>query len=223
MTSSSCEKFEYPQLLVLDLDACMWDQEMYEMPSLPSSTVIGDLNGRGEGVVGVMSGPYKISLHKGSLVGLQEHADRKYGEMKIAFASSADTPLAEQIGRATLKLLEVLPGLTVWDLVVGRDWNGEDVNQIGRQAPLSSNKSATHFPRLRKITGIRYDKMLFLDDCNWGDHCRMVQRHCRESDTNTGPAVLRTPYGIQEDDWRKGLEIYSKQAHDLAAKVGPNS
>jgi hypothetical protein len=44
----------YPELLVLDLDACSWDQEMYEMPALPSSTVEGDLNGRGRGVIGVM-------------------------------------------------------------------------------------------------------------------------------------------------------------------------
>lgn len=66
---------------------------------------------------------------------------------------------------ASLKLLEVVPGTTVWDLVVGRDWNGVDVNQIGRQPPLSSNKSATHFPILREKTGIRYDRMLFFDDC----------------------------------------------------------
>jgi hypothetical protein len=39
--------------------------------------------------------------------------------MKVAFASSANTPFAERIGRASLALLEVLPGLTVWDLAVG--------------------------------------------------------------------------------------------------------
>jgi hypothetical protein len=27
-----------------------------------------------------------------------------------------------------------------------------------------SNKAQTHFPRIREITGIRYDKMLFFDD-----------------------------------------------------------
>ena len=48
--------------------------------------------------------------------------------------------IAEQVGRAALKLLEVVPGLTVWDLLM-RDWEGRDVNQIGRQPPLSSNKA----------------------------------------------------------------------------------
>lgn len=87
----------YPELLVYDMDACLWDKEMYEMSSLPSSTVMGDLNGRGEGVVGVMSGRDKISLHKGSLISLQEHHDGKYPGMKIAMASSADTPFAGEL------------------------------------------------------------------------------------------------------------------------------
>ena len=139
------------------------------MPAVPSDKDIvkGDLNGRGEGVVGVMSGGHQISLHKGSLLALQNHFDGEYGDMKVAFASSADTPFAEKIGRASLKLLEVVPGTTVWDLAVGRDWQGRDVNQIGRQPPLSSNKAKSHFPFLKKATGIRYDRMLFFDDCNW--------------------------------------------------------
>jgi len=88
--------------------------------------------------------------------------------MKICFASSADTIYAEKIGRATLQLLEIIPGISVWDIVVNNKkngWNGIDINQIGRQPPLlSSNKAKSHFPNLRKATGIRYDKMLFFDD-----------------------------------------------------------
>jgi magnesium-dependent phosphatase 1 len=177
----------------------------------PDNKVLGDLNGRGEGVIGVMSGRHQISLHPGSLLALQNHLNGKYGDMRVAFASSADTPFAEKVGRATLKLLEVVPGTTVWDLVVGRDWQGRDINQIGRQPPLSSNKAATHFPFLKRETGIRYDRMLFFDDCNWGDHCGMVAAKCREPDTNLGPATLRTPNGLRVKDWEAGLNIYSKQ------------
>lgn len=85
---------------------------MYTLSQIPneSNIVKGDLHGRGEGVVGVMSGSRsKISLHKGSLIALQNHYDGKYPNTKVCFASSADTPLAEQIGRAALKLLEVVP------------------------------------------------------------------------------------------------------------------
>jgi magnesium-dependent phosphatase 1 len=157
----------FPELVVFDLDACFWDQEMYTLSKIPdaSDAVRGDLNGRGEGVVGVMSGRSRISLHRGSLSALQSHHDGKYPGTKFCFASSADTDLAEKIGRSALRLLEVVPGTTVWDLV-GRDWGGVDVNQIGRRPPLSANKSATHFPILRELTRVRYDRMLFFDGEN---------------------------------------------------------
>lgn len=201
---------DYPALVVFDLDACFWDQEMYEMPALPSKTVQGPLGESGEvGVTGAYSGRNKISMHPGSMIALREHlAKDKYPGMKVCFASSADTPFAEQIGRAALKLLEVAPEKTVWDLVL-EDWDGEDVNQIGRQPPLSSNKAQTHFPRIRKLTGIPYDKMLFFDDCNWGDHVGMVGRGCREGN-GRGVVGHRTPSGLSVSDWYKGLELYRK-------------
>ena len=88
-------------------------------------------------MIGVYSGRNLISLHPGSLIAMQEHADNKlYPGMKVCFASSADTPFAEKVGRASLKILEVLPGVTVWDIIM-RDWDNQDVNQIGRQPPLS--------------------------------------------------------------------------------------
>uniref|UniRef100_A0A7S1C0N6 Magnesium-dependent phosphatase-1 n=1 Tax=Corethron hystrix TaxID=216773 RepID=A0A7S1C0N6_9STRA len=206
--SSSSENI-YPALTVFDLDACLWDQEMYEMPAMPSRPIEGDLNGRGAGVKGAMSGPYKISLHAGSLVALQEHHDGLYPGMKVALASSADTPKAEKIGRAALRILEVVPGVTVWDVLM-RDWDGVDVNQIGRQPPLSSNKARSHFPRIRELTQIRYDEMLFFDDCNWGDHCRMVSDGCKEKN-GEGVVSVRTPYGLREAEWREGLQTYKEK------------
>ena len=64
----------YPELCVFDLDACMWDKEMFQMDEIPTANdaVRGDLNGRGEGVKGVMSGRDRISLHAGALIALQE-------------------------------------------------------------------------------------------------------------------------------------------------------
>lgn len=151
---------------------------------------------------------------------MQNHYDGVYDGMKVVFASSADTPFAEKVGRASLKLLEVVPGVTVWDVVVGRDWEGRDVNQIGRQPPLSSNKARSHFPFLKRETSIRYDRMLFFDDCNWGDHCGMVSSQCKETDTRLGPATLRTPNGLRVADWEKGLEVYAKQAATIAQQEG---
>eukprot|EP00957_Ditylum_brightwellii_P027060 2045951-Ditylum_brightwellii.AAC.1 len=104
--SSSTKVSAVPELCVFDLDACLWDQEMFEMSAMPSKTLKGDLNGKGEGVLGVYSGRDLIKLHKGSLIALQEHAAGSHPGMKIALASSADTPFAEKVGRAALKMLE---------------------------------------------------------------------------------------------------------------------
>ena len=41
---------------MFDCDMCLWSPEMYELREIPSDTVLGDLNGRGRGVIGVKSG-----------------------------------------------------------------------------------------------------------------------------------------------------------------------
>lgn len=200
----------YPELCVFDLDACLWDKEMFEMTAVPTEAdvVLGDLNGRGTGVIGVMSGRDRISLHSGALFALQEHADGKYPGMRIALASSANTPFAVQIGRKALTMLEVLPNLSVWELLT-RDWDGADVNQIGRQPPLSPDKSRTHFPRLREATRVRYDRMLFFDDCNWGNHCAAVEAACKEPDTGRGVVTMRTPLGLGVTEFLAGIDAYA--------------
>ena len=45
-------------------------------------------------------------------------------------------------------MLEVVPGVTVMDVLM--KGHAEDVNQIGRTPPLSADKAATHFPRLKR-------------------------------------------------------------------------
>ena len=44
----------------------------------------------------------------------------------------------------------------------------------------------------------------------------MVANGCREPDTKRGPATVRTPYGLRVEDWEKGLQVYAKQAAELA-------
>ena len=84
-------------------------------------------------------------------------------------------PPAALCRRSALDVLEVVPGVTVREvLAMGWPEGFEGNLQIGRTPPLSSNKAATHFPRLRALTGVPYDRMLFFDDCNWGDHCGKV-------------------------------------------------
>ena len=125
-----------PDIMVYDMDACLWDQEMYTMSNMPIKTVLGDLNGRAEGFTGVLSGVDKIYLHKISLISLKYNYDDKYPGVKISMASSDDTPFSEKVGWASLKILEVVSCVTVWDILI-RDWDGVDVNHIGRQPTLT--------------------------------------------------------------------------------------
>ncbi|KAL1510586.1 hypothetical protein AB1Y20_006887 [Prymnesium parvum] len=206
---AAAPRMRLPALCVLDLDMCVWSPEMYELREMPGKAVRGELNGRGAGVVGVMSGAAQITLHRGALVALQEVHDGLYPGMRLAVASSADTPLAEQIGRAAMRVLEALPGVSVYDVLTrGWDWaDGEALNlQIGRQPPLSSDKSRTHFPTLRAVTGVPYDQMLFFDDSLWSDHCAMVERNC------PGVVTQRTPRGMTELEWRRGLQKFAECA-----------
>ena len=122
----------------------------------------------------------QIKLFPDALKVLQDFHEGKFGEdMRIAAASSADTPQAVKIGRAAMGLLEVAPGVSMRE-VFNKGWpDGFEGNmQIGRTPPLSSNKAETHFPILREATGIPYDQMIFFDDRNWGNHCANVERLC---------------------------------------------
>ena len=189
--------------------------ELYDIPKVGECEVRGDLNGRGKGVTGVRSGGDVIRLFPGALLGLQECADGMHDGMRLAVASSADTPLAEEIGRAAMRMLEVLPGLTVYDVLV-RGFEDAPMQeppergpinlQIGRQSPLSSDKSRTHFPTLQAATGVPYEQMLFFDDSAWSDHCAMVERAC------PGVVTQRTPRGMQVTEWRNGLRKYAAAA-----------
>ena len=197
-----------PELVVLDLDACTWMPEMYQLDILPTAkdAIRGDLgNGAGVGVVAVKSGRETIRLFPGALFALQSLIQGSYGDrMRFAVASSADTPRAVQIGREAMNILEVLPGITLRQ-VLGhcRPPNFEGNLQVGRSSPLSSNKAATHFPILQRECQVPYDRMLFFDDCNWTDHVAAVSRA-------HGVVAHATPAGLTVEEWQAGLAKFAK-------------
>lgn len=136
--------------------------------------------------------------------------DGEMGAMRLAAASSADTPRAVQIGRAAMELLEVVPGVSLYSLFM-RGWEGTEGEpnlQIGRTPPLSSDKSKTHFPRLRELTGVPYEDMLFFDDSNWSDHCAIVAAKCK------GVVTQRTPRGMTLAEWEAGLKRWADSRDD---------
>ena len=196
-----------PELAVFDLDDCLCSPEMYTLQEVPTvdDGIRGMLGEFGEGIVAVKSGRYKVQLFPDALFILQKIYMGEYPKIRIAAASSADTPLAVRIGRASMSILEIVPGVSMRD-VFDQGWPAsfEAHLQIGRTAPLTSNKSKTHFPILRKETGIPYHRMIFFDDCNWSDHVSMVMSAC------TGVVAQRTPRGLQVSEWEQALAMYAK-------------
>ena len=155
----------------------------YMLSRVPTraDTVVGDLGGAGEGVRAVQCGrkDEQLQLFPGSLQALQEIHRGDYPGMRVAIASSADNRRATAIAYAALDLLEVVPGVSVRK-VVDAGWPDGFTShvQIGRSRPLSSDKAATHFPILKRETGIPYNEMVFVDDSNWTDHVREVAARC---------------------------------------------
>jgi magnesium-dependent phosphatase 1 len=197
-----------PQLIVFDLDQCLWHPEMYTLDEMPTKKVIGPLGNHGDGVIGVYSGREQIHLFPDALRVLQEIYLDCYPGVRIAAASSADTSTAVRIGKAAMEMLEILPGVTMRQ-AFAKGWSdGFDGNmQIGRSPPLSSDKSATHFPILKQQTGIEYNQMVFFDDCNWGDHCGNVSRRC------PGVIAQRTPDGLQISEFAAALKAFSHRSN----------
>ena len=92
-----------PTLAVFDLDACFWDEEMYTLREVvdPGKNVRGSPGDDvGEGVVAAVSGRTRIRINPWALHALQNYYRGKYPGMRLAAASSADTPLAAKIGQA---------------------------------------------------------------------------------------------------------------------------
>ena len=102
-----------PKLVVFDLDDCLWRPEMYTLDEVPTASRVRKTQlGRLEdmGVTGVYSGHDVIQLYPYALEVLQDIYMNKYGDIRIAAASSANTPRAVEIGRAAMTLLEIVPG-----------------------------------------------------------------------------------------------------------------
>ena len=193
-----------PTLAVFDLDACFWDEEMYTLREVvdPGKNVRGSLGDDvGEGVVAAVSGRTRIRINPGALHALQNYYRGKYPGMRLAAASSADTPLAVRIGRSALAQLEIFPGVTARE-VFAIGWpEGFEANlQIGRTPPLSANKAATHFPILRRETGVPFDEMVFFDDdpANIRDVAPL------------GVVCQLTPDGVTAAAWEAALGAYAK-------------
>ena len=143
-----------PSMIVFDLDDCLWTPEMHELPGMPSIPAQGKLSNGEQGVVGVKvpRSDTTVTLYPGARQALHELAtDPKYEGIVLATASSSLEP---SYSRACLRIIEILPGVTLNDMFRH--------NAIGRSGRLTPNKT-THFQLLHEESGIDYEEMLFFD------------------------------------------------------------
>eukprot|EP01031_Cornospumella_fuschlensis_P051138 gene51138-62534_t len=73
-----------PEMVVFDLDHCLWLPEMYTLHEIPKKVVQGSLNGRGDGAIGAISGNQQIRLFPDALRILQDIYLDAYPGLRIA-------------------------------------------------------------------------------------------------------------------------------------------
>ena len=173
-----------PSLIVFDLDACLWDPEMYELDGPPTTY---DAK-RG----GVKAGRDTVKLYPGAQATLfRLLTDETFKESKIAAASSTTEP---RFAKTCLEQIPIDPSgkhkETMSDLITFR--------QI-----YPGSKGRDHFPRLQQETGIPYTEMIFFDDCSYGDNCKDVATSC------PGVTCVRTPRGLTTEEFDLALEAFS--------------
>ena len=198
-----------PKLVVFDVDECLLTPDSYLIEVLPDpkNVVKGDLNGQGVGTIGATLGKDQVyQLFPGALHALQQHYLNNYPETRFSLASSSVNSFTVSCIHSALEILEVVPGVTILD-VLNKNWSTDVISkkrhlQIGRSGELSSNKSATHFPILKNVSGVEYCDMLFFDDCTWEDHCAIVPKYC------PGVVTQRTPKGLQINEWENALNKF---------------
>lgn len=163
----------------------MWHPEMFQLAGRPSTYSAE----RG----GVIAGSDTVKLFPGAASVLRRFLpgnDARLAEVKVGVASSTDEPA---YARTCLDALRVDPerGETIGDIV--------EYRQVYPGA-----KGRSHFPALRAETGVPYDRMLFFDDCTYGDNCGEVATQC------PGVACVRTPHGLTEALFDGGLAAFAR-------------
>lgn len=197
-----------PSMIVFDLDNCLWTPEMHELSGMPSIPVEGPLdpndNNSQLGTVGMKVksrninwGGYNnndeeevVELYPGARLVMRELVTNpRYSAVKIAVASSSLEP---SYSHACINGIEIIEDVRMRDMI--------SYSQIGREGQLTSRKTS-HFRLLRQESGVPYEKMLFFDDCNWGDHVGDLENAF-------GVVGVRTPNGLRMDEFYHGLEMY---------------
>ncbi|KAG5175452.1 magnesium-dependent phosphatase-1 [Tribonema minus] len=145
----------------------------------------------------VKAGRDTVKLFPGAVVALRElRSEERFKDTLVAAASSTSH---RDYAMRCLQMFEVEPGVKMRDVITLKE--------------IYPSSKVKHFRALQAATGLRYDEMLFWDDCNWGNNCAEVERGC------PGVVTMKTPDGLTVDKWRQALDKYARTAAARAAQT----
>ncbi|PRW21055.1 magnesium-dependent phosphatase-1 isoform A [Chlorella sorokiniana] len=165
-----------PRLVAFDLDATLWEPEMYQLMSGPKKQGV-DRHGRP--VVITHSGE-EVSLIGDAWRILHELAtDARWQDVQIAYVSRTDEP---QWASECLRMLALDNGLTL--------------HELAHHHEIYPGSKRTHFRRIHERTGIPYEHMVFWDDMQWNT----------KDVAGLGVVAIYAPQGLTAAAWEKGLQ-----------------
>ncbi len=187
-----------PKMIVFDLDATLWWPETYRLPGSPTLALLGSLgDGLGEGVMGMQvppNGP-TVTLFPWAREVLQfAFLQSKFENMKFAAVSTSAFPSYVHLCLA----IELFPGVTLGSIF--------DYKLIGDVNGLHGPWLTSHFLRLRELSGIGFNEMVFYDDGLWRDQVGRMQ-------SILGVLGQTTPSGLSMQTFILGLERFEQQAN----------
>jgi magnesium-dependent phosphatase 1 len=173
------------QLVVFDLDATLWETEMYLLSGPPFTAT---------------SEPHKVldragavvELMAGSLLALRAFAtDERWAGVKVSVASRTDFP---KWARTCIDMLKV-------PRVDGDDGDDDAVDMLKlkdliQHAQIYESDKKAHFTALHKETGIPYEKMAFFDN----------EKRNIVSVSKLGVKCFFTPDGMTTAEWNSFVD-----------------
>jgi magnesium-dependent phosphatase 1 len=169
-----------PKLVVYDLDDTIWFPELYMMAGAPFRKDVGSREIRDS--AGVEIAVYPAARESMRLIAQTSEAFRARGT-KIAVASRTHR------GKWANDLMALFE---FDDCPSMKDW----ISYID----IASGTKMRHFERLRKLSGVPYDDMLFFD--NERDNCVDVAQ--------LGVCCIHCPSGMSQDAWERGLRLFAE-------------
>jgi magnesium-dependent phosphatase 1 len=134
-----------PRLVAFDLDATLWEPEMYLSDGPPFKP-----HPKAPGCLVDAAGEKMFLLGESRAILTELATEEKWAATAVAYVSRTEHP---RWAAACLKLFQVAPGLSMHD--------------VGAEQEIYPGGKQKHFTRIAERTGLAFESMLFFDNEGW--------------------------------------------------------